>query len=226
MILELDRRGDYVPACTRNVFLKYYADAEAQQPHFWSGADKDSYSKEIRRTLRALLHRTAREQGHPEMTPSAATPATAASLTSFAQLFGRTIDGITIREIEIPLVQRDYAQGRKGEGVSRIREDFINALCGTLLPSAPAIDLDFIFGDVDEAPGENQGKFYPLDGQQRLTALFLLHCYLAWRAAVRPQDQPWRRFRLRDASQCARFLRIPRSVRTGAGRCSIGMDQE
>lgn len=55
MILELDRNGDYVPVCTRNVFLKYYASANAQQPHFWSDADKESYVKEIREKLKPYL---------------------------------------------------------------------------------------------------------------------------------------------------------------------------
>ena len=34
-IIELDRGGSYIPVCTRNVFLKYYTDAGAQQLHFW-----------------------------------------------------------------------------------------------------------------------------------------------------------------------------------------------
>ena len=55
MILALDRQGSYVPVCTRNVFLKYYSGAEAQQPHFWSEADKDSYLKEIRSKLHLYL---------------------------------------------------------------------------------------------------------------------------------------------------------------------------
>lgn len=55
MILELDRRGDYVPVCTRNIFLKYYANADAQQPHFWSAADKASYLAEIRNRLQHYL---------------------------------------------------------------------------------------------------------------------------------------------------------------------------
>jgi hypothetical protein len=56
MILQLDRKGEYVPCCTRNVFLKYYADAEAQQPHFWSAQDKRSYADEIRRILQPYLN--------------------------------------------------------------------------------------------------------------------------------------------------------------------------
>jgi hypothetical protein len=42
-ILDLDRKGAYIPICTRNVFLKYYTDAEAQQAHFWSAQDRESY---------------------------------------------------------------------------------------------------------------------------------------------------------------------------------------
>jgi hypothetical protein len=56
MILQLDRKGEYVPCCTRNVFLKYYADADAQQPHFWSEQDKRSYADEIRRILQPYLN--------------------------------------------------------------------------------------------------------------------------------------------------------------------------
>lgn len=122
------------------------------------------------------------------------TSATPASLTSYSQLFGREIDGHIIQEIEIPLIQRDYAQGRRTENIDRIRESFISALCEALLPEAKGIDLDFVFGDVEHKSGENQGKFYPLDGQQRLTTLFLLHCYLAWRTEVQGQEQSWRRF--------------------------------
>jgi hypothetical protein len=42
-MLELDRRGAYIPVCTRQVFLKYYTDANAQQIHFWGTQDRESY---------------------------------------------------------------------------------------------------------------------------------------------------------------------------------------
>lgn len=42
-ILERDREGSYIPVCTRNVFLKYYTDAEGQQVHFWGERDRDGY---------------------------------------------------------------------------------------------------------------------------------------------------------------------------------------
>ena len=54
-VLAMDRRGDYIPAATRNVFLKYYAPADRLQPHFWGDADKDAYLREIKKKLAAYL---------------------------------------------------------------------------------------------------------------------------------------------------------------------------
>lgn len=42
-ILGRDRHGSYIPICTRNVFLKYYTDAEGQQIHFWGEHDRQGY---------------------------------------------------------------------------------------------------------------------------------------------------------------------------------------
>jgi len=76
--------------------------------------------------------------------------------------------------IEIPIIQRDYAQGR--ETSLEIRETFLDALYEYLDEDIPNRDLDFIYGSLI-----NNGDtcFVPLDGQQRLTTLFLLHWYLA-----------------------------------------------
>ncbi|MEM6737767.1 MAG: DUF262 domain-containing protein [Bacteroidota bacterium] len=72
--------------------------------------------------------------------------------------------------IQIPIIQRDYAQGR--EDKKEIRENFLNALLECVTLEDP-IKLDFVYGSlVDE-------RFQPLDGQQRLTTLFLLHWYSA-----------------------------------------------
>ena len=54
-VLEMDRRGDYIPAATRNVFLKYYTPADRLQPHFWSEADKTAYLHIIKTTLAPYL---------------------------------------------------------------------------------------------------------------------------------------------------------------------------
>ena len=70
-----------------------------------------------------------------------------------------------------------------------VREEFLDALHRALKrpvddPKLP-LNLDFIYGSVE---GEEATRFLPLDGQQRLTTLFLLHWYLAW------QDGCWKEF--------------------------------
>ncbi|AFI04958.1 DUF262 domain-containing protein [Helicobacter cetorum] len=73
--------------------------------------------------------------------------------------------------IEIPIIQRDYAQGRQDSESKRICEGFLQALFESLTKSSK-LHLDFIYGSVKD------NKFIPLDGQQRLTTLFLLSWYL------------------------------------------------
>ena len=75
--------------------------------------------------------------------------------------------------IQIPIIQRDYAQGRNDEKTVQIREGFINAIHDCLNGSGN-LHLDFIYGSA--ADGEN---LVLLDGQQRITTLFLLHWYIA-----------------------------------------------
>jgi hypothetical protein len=57
LVLDIDRNMDgkkdsYIPICTRNVFLKYYTGADAQQIHFWSPQDRHSYFNAIVSTLK------------------------------------------------------------------------------------------------------------------------------------------------------------------------------
>ena len=90
--------------------------------------------------------------------------------------------------IQIPMIQRDFAQGR--EAVEEIREEFLSALHAALRlpsddPSLP-LNLDFVYGSVEGS--DSQSRFAPLDGQQRLTTLFLLHWYFAWK------DDRWNSF--------------------------------
>lgn len=73
--------------------------------------------------------------------------------------------------IKIPIIQRDYAQGRRNAQTNIIRKTLLNdmkkALCKATLP----LDLNFVYGK------KNNKEFIPIDGQQRLTTLFLLHLY-------------------------------------------------
>lgn len=71
-------------------------------------------------------------------------------------------------KIQIPIIQRDYAQGRMIN--LDICENFLVTIRDSLI-SGNSINLDFIYGNISD------DVFNPLDGQQRLTTLFLLHWY-------------------------------------------------
>ena len=73
--------------------------------------------------------------------------------------------------IEIPVIQRSYAQGRKTPFTDSIREGLLYAIQNALSNKRV---MDFVYGTINDS-----NKFEPLDGQQRLTTLFLLHWYFA-----------------------------------------------
>lgn len=62
--------------------------------------------------------------------------------------------------------------------VEDIRRRFVGALKKALINNEP-VTLDFVYGEID-----NNRTLIPLDGQQRLTTLFLLHWYIARREGV------------------------------------------
>ncbi|MBI9037735.1 MAG: DUF262 domain-containing protein [Bacteroidales bacterium] len=84
------------------------------------------------------------------------------------------------RKIEIPIIQRDYAQGRIGK--EKLRELFLKDLKNALDKNEP-LKLDFIYGNVEN------NSLNPLDGQQRLTTLWLLHWYIAYKAGKLKENE-------------------------------------
>lgn len=50
-IVEMDKRGQYIPFCTKMVFLKYYTPSEHNQLHFWGQADRIAYVNAINTVL-------------------------------------------------------------------------------------------------------------------------------------------------------------------------------
>lgn len=128
-------------------------------------------------------------------------------LTTFAAL----CEGADTNAIEIPLIQRDYAQGRPGVAVGRIRQRFLTALHDAVSGDRP-ICLDFVYGDVTD------GRLHPLDGQQRLTTLFLLHWYLASRAGRLDARHGWKHFSYATRPSARRFCErlVVQQLPTGA----------
>ena len=71
--------------------------------------------------------------------------------------------------IVIPIIQRDYAQGRQGK--ENLRKRFLLSLKQAL--DGDSLKLDFVYGTIED------NELHPLDGQQRLTTLWLMHWYIA-----------------------------------------------
>ena len=90
--------------------------------------------------------------------------------TSFLQLVKEC-------KVVIPILQRDYAQGRNTGQVPSIRDNILKALCLAVQLGQNPLELDFVYGYTNTL--NEQRVFYPLDGQQRLTTLFLFHWFVA-----------------------------------------------
>lgn len=121
--------------------------------------------------------------------------------TSYVGMFRGALDELSpVRIIEIPLIQRDYAQGRDDPVVEVIRNDFLNILVAAI-SGGTRVDLDFVYGEIEE------GTFRPLDGQQRLTTLFLMHWYLAARLEKLDVARAWLQFRYATRPSAELFTR-------------------
>ncbi len=88
------------------------------------------------------------------------------NLTSFWEFLSN-------QKVEIPIIQRDYAQGRIGQ--EKLREKFLLNLKKALDDDELDIKLDFVYGNLEN------NILNPFDGQQRLTTLWLLHWYIAYK---------------------------------------------
>lgn len=78
--------------------------------------------------------------------------------------------------IEIPMIQRDYVQGRTNSSSDEIRKQFLENIKETVDNFSSKnrnLELDFVYGYIENS------SFIPLDGQQRLTTLYLIYWYFA-----------------------------------------------
>lgn len=75
-------------------------------------------------------------------------------------------------QIETPIIQRDYAQGRNNPKAEDIRKSMVSSMIKSVTEDESSLFFDFVYGRIDG------NKFIPFDGQQRLTTLFLFHKYV------------------------------------------------
>ena len=78
--------------------------------------------------------------------------------------------------IMIPKVQRDYAYGRKEEKVEEVLDGILTTMLNAVKENTNVI-LDFVYGGTFVKKNNESSGLIPLDGQQRLTTLFLLYYY-------------------------------------------------
>ncbi len=98
----------------------------------------------------------------------------------FRDLFVKKIDlnkdtKVCVSRIVIPKIQRPYAQGRQDGVATYVRQSLVQEILSTL-SAGKTCDFNFIYGILKDS-----GRGYDLellDGQQRLTTLFLLHWYV------------------------------------------------
>ena len=102
------------------------------------------------------------------------------------------------RNIIIPPLQRDYAQGRINNAIEQIRTGLIDSLYDSLTNNTPLV-LNFIYGK------RNEVEFIPIDGQQRLTTLFLLHWYIFSQAQNIEELTTLKRFSYKTRDTSKRF---------------------
>ena len=77
----------------------------------------------------------------------------------------------------VPVYQRNYAQGRANPRDSQVLDLFISEISNVLTCENGSLSMDYVYGDIQEVNGNKVLR--PIDGQQRLTTLFLFHvfCY-------------------------------------------------
>lgn len=77
-------------------------------------------------------------------------------------------------KILVPMIQRDYAQGRTDKKATDVRNNLLNDIFRD-----KKVHFDLVFGSKEKRiiDGKEMNCFIPVDGQQRLTTLFLLYLY-------------------------------------------------
>lgn len=125
---------------------------------------------------------------------------------------GRTLSGNSSRDIPIciPKIQRDYAEGRDTEMIERKRRNLLNDMLDVVYGFKTDLSFDFVYGymidngkilDKNSWQDKPNAVFEPLDGQQRLTTLFLLYWLFGREQDLRSDNHSLLIYRTRDTSE-------------------------
>ena len=100
---------------------------------------------------------------------------------TFLDIYRKSLDlnkeqKVKVSQIVIPKIQRPYAQGRLDGVCTYIRNTLLDEMFENV-KTDEVFDFNFIYGIV--RPSNNEYVMELLDGQQRMTTLFLLYWYIA-----------------------------------------------
>jgi hypothetical protein len=113
---------------------------------------------------------------------------------------------VKISQVVIPKIQRPYAQGRLDGVCTYVRNTLLNEMFANF-KTDEVFDFNFIYGIV--RPSNDEYVMELLDGQQRMTTLFLVYWYIANRELTESDDSDKE---VRDALN--RFVYETRSTST------------
>lgn len=132
-------------------------------------------------------------------------------LTQYTRVPNNLFALLSRYRVVIPGIQRHYVQGADNPKAKSIRENFINAIFNTIETSG-TLCLHFVYGPINT---EGEDSFVPVDGQQRLTTLWLVARYAAERLEGSARKDILKlldRFSYADRILATRFCRALSSV--------------
>ena len=123
------------------------------------------------------------------------------TLTTFSRLMSEE------SVIMIPKVQRDYAYGRKEQKVEEVLDGMLTTMFDAIKENSTVI-FDFVYGGTFVKKNNESSGLIPLDGQQRLTTLFLLYFYASIvQSDVKPKDVEYLiKFRYETRQSATNFI--------------------
>lgn len=204
-VLKKQSEGYYLPPSSIMVFTKGYTSSRnyAEEMvegkiNFWSDRDREDYFAKIVEILSNDYLNKAKDiksDGSKNNSPLTTVPSfqystpnckitgegtTGGSQESFT--YSKLLDSEHYDYVIIPKIQREYAQGRDSAEDPRAAEVRKNLLASIFdKMDSEGLDFQIVFGSGEErrkiGADEKCRVFIPIDGQQRLTTLFLLHLY-------------------------------------------------
>ena len=204
MVLQKQSEGFYLLPSSMMVFTKAYTErnglakgATEGKTNFWSDIDREAYLGKIKEILsdqyfeQAEKIDTEREmQCIESFTPAFSYTSSSEKITNDSKEEYKAFEQFTYAKLTkeydyiiIPKIQRDYAQGRHVDSDARAAKIRHNLIKDIFDMGIKGIDFQIIFGtqeerqEIDSANIIKKKVFVPIDGQQRLTTLFLLDLY-------------------------------------------------